>query len=132
MKEFETSTRVTLFDTDASGIAHFLKIQRFFEVGEQEVLRPLNIKLGDPTHGGIHFPRVHVDVTYHQPLYVDDMITIVTRCSHIGRTSLTWQHRIMREGSCCVEGLVTAVLIDASTSAPGPIPEGWRVYLGVS
>lgn len=129
MKEFETTARIRLFDTDASGIAHYVMIQRFFEMGEQEALRPLNVKLGDPRRGGIHLPRVHVEITYHQPLYTDDCIRIVTACTRIGKTSLTWQQELCRGGTRCASGLVTAVLVDAHTHKPMVIPSRWRVAL---
>ncbi len=128
MKVFETLERVALCDTDASGIVHFMFVLRFFEVGEREAFRSLGIKVGDPAHSGIHLPRVHVEISYHCPLFADDLITIRTNCERIGRTSMVWHHQIFREDTVCASGTMTVVLVDPQTTQPIEIPQHWREF----
>ena len=127
---FCVAERVAFFETDASGIIHFMFVLRYFEVGEREALRTAGIKVGDPSRGGEHLPRVHVDVEYHRPLFYDDPIEIRTQCHHIGRTSITWHHDIYRADERCVSGTMTTVLIDRE-GRPQVVPNSWRRSLGM-
>ncbi|WP_028963310.1 acyl-CoA thioesterase [Sulfobacillus thermosulfidooxidans] len=131
MKIFSVEERVSFFETDASGIVHFMFVLRYFEIGEREALRMAGIKVGDPGRGGVHIPRVHVEVNYHHPLFYDDQIEVRTLCERIGRTSLTWHHEIYRGDERCVSGTMITVLLNKETGLPQPIPCQWRRYLQV-
>lgn len=128
MRVFETVDRVALCDTDASGIVHFMFVLRFFKIGEREAFRMLDVKVGDPARSGIHLPRVHVEISYHHPLFADDLITIQTQCRRIGRTFMEWHHQLLPDGVSCVSGTMTVVLVDPETQRPVMIPEEWREF----
>lgn len=129
MKTFVTPERVAFFETDASGIIHFMFALRYFEIGEREAMRSVDVKIGDVNRGGREFPRVHLGCDYHHPLYYDDEIEIHTTCKSIGNTSLTWGHEIYRGNELCISGELKVVLVSSKTYRPERIPDEWRRVL---
>ncbi|WP_026963128.1 acyl-CoA thioesterase [Alicyclobacillus herbarius] len=129
MKTFIVRERVAFCETDASGIMHFASPLRYFEIGEREAMRSINVRAGDSRRGGMELPRVNLTCQYHQPLYYDDEIEIHSTCTCIRNSSMIWQHEIYRDGELCVSGQLTCVHVDKDTRRPVRIPDEWRIGL---
>ncbi|HTS99108.1 MAG TPA: thioesterase family protein [Streptosporangiaceae bacterium] len=122
MYQHRERMRVAWADTDASGWIHCTAAFRWAEVAEHALLRRLG--LAPPgTVGG--FPRRHVEATYHRPLRFGDEFDLVLTAERIGRTSVTYAWRAVRDGQACVEGRTVVVHVDRDAT-PVPLPRALR------
>jgi YbgC/YbaW family acyl-CoA thioester hydrolase len=116
--------RIEWFDTDASGHYHHAAALRLVEVAETALLGRLELRdrIGC-------LPRVHLNVDFHRPLLFGEMVTIEIKVAKLGRTSITYQFRIIKEEQICASGDVTAVLLNRPLGRPRPWPAGERALL---
>jgi acyl-CoA thioester hydrolase len=130
-----TSYRVIYGDTDQMGIVYYANYLRWFERGRSEFLRQIRLPYSDIENQGFHFPVTDVNCHYGNSARYDDVIQIETCLVELGRASLSFSYRIMREAEqnllatgttkhACVDriGKVTripAILLDAIRAANG-------------
>lgn len=111
--------QVAWFDTDASGQHHFTAVLRWVEDAENALLDRLG--LSESLAG--RMPRAHVEVDYSAPLHFRDTIDVTVAITAVGRTSLTYEFSVDREGRPAAVGRYVTVLVDDSGS-PTPLPAG--------
>lgn len=128
MKTFVTRDRIAFYETDASGIIHFMFALRLFELGEREAMREAGIKIGDSRRGGHEFPRVHLSCDYHSRLFYDDLVEVQTTCLNIGNSSILWGFKIYREDELCLSGEMKVVSLNEK-GHPQRVPDEWRKKL---
>jgi acyl-CoA thioester hydrolase len=95
--DFSWPVRVYWEDTDAGGIVYYANYLKFFERARSEWLRSLGLHqqaLRDRT-GGV-FVVTDVQVKYHRPARLDDLLQVRTRRVESGRASLTLQQQSWR------------------------------------
>jgi acyl-CoA thioester hydrolase len=124
---FRFRTRVRFVDTDASGRIHFTAMFRYFEAAEVEFLRTLGITY----HGGIsyNFPRVHVECDFLKVISNDDLIDIEVSLTNLGRSSVRFEFRTLKETEVAAKGVVIAACADRHTLHSVPIPDNLRTML---
>jgi acyl-CoA thioester hydrolase len=122
--EHRERTRVAWIDTDAGGRIHFTAVFRWVEAAEAGLRRRLEI-LDDWDA----YPRRHVEVDFLAVLRFEDEIEVVLAPRAVGRSSITWDWHIARNGETCVTGSHTVVHVDAA-GRPAPLPEPVRAALG--
>jgi len=110
MHELRTQRKVEFADTDMVGIVHFARFFVFMETAEHEFLA----SLGTPvlfTDGGrsIGWPRVSATCDYRAPARFGDVLDIHVQVVRKGRSSLTYQIDIARQGRPIARGRVTTV-----------------------
>jgi acyl-CoA thioester hydrolase len=103
-----TTYRVIYGDTDQMGVVYYANYLRWFEKGRGELLRASGIPYAAIERRGMHFPVAEVSCRYFRPAHYDDLIVIETRVASVGRASLTFTYRIMREAEA-------ALLVSGST-----------------
>ena len=74
-------------------------------------------------------PRRHVEADYHRVLVFDDEIEVTLSVAEVGRTSVTFEWQITRDGEIAVDGRHTVVHVDAD-GRPEPIDDAMRAALG--
>lgn len=135
---FITQERMAFGDTDASGLAHFAALLRFFEIGEKEALRQLELirppyrrpsDAESDDEETLIFPRVHVSCDYKSGAHADDLLTIVTTVPRIGRSSITWGIVLKHEDDVVAEGQMITVCVDPSSGRSVPLPKELREAL---
>ncbi len=117
--------RIEWSDTDASGAYHNTAIPRFMEAAETALLDRLGFL--DDVYGRL--PRVHVEVDFLRPLWHRDLVDVALTVAAVGRTSITYEVEIRREGEACARGRAVAVLLDRAGGTPVPWPEPYRLLL---
>ncbi|HEX3528852.1 MAG TPA: thioesterase family protein [Thermoanaerobaculia bacterium] len=110
MHELRTQRKVEFADTDMVGIVHFARFFVFMETAEHELLA----SLGTPVlfaDGGrsIGWPRVSVACDYFAPARFGDVLDIHVQVMKKGRSSLTYQIDIARQGQPIARGRLTTV-----------------------
>src|ERR1043166_8538189 len=123
---FVTSRRVEFSDTDAAGMMHFVAFFRMMEQAEHELLRSvgLSVSMRDAA-GEISWPRVGAKCDFSAAAKFEDVLQIEVQISRLGKKSVTYRHRFVRDGQELANGEVTAVCCRFKPGKPPksmPIP----------
>jgi acyl-CoA thioester hydrolase len=124
--KYSALSRVAFSDTDAQGVVYYGRYMPYMDAARNEYLRHLGL-LGSHVEPQ-RFAMRALTVEYHAPARFDDLLEVFVRTQRIGRTSVTTSYAAHRVGDdllmCVAEQ--TAVLVDAATGRPVPIPESYR------
>ncbi|WP_149202443.1 acyl-CoA thioesterase [Actinotalea subterranea] len=123
MRTHSEPVRVEFVDTDAGGRIHHTAALRWAERAEHQLLRAAGAV--DLTS----YPRRHVVVDFLAPLRFGDEVQVEVRATNLGRTSITYGWRVVRDGAVCVQGSTTCVHVDAHDQ-PAELPPALRAGLG--
>ena len=95
MHRFEL--RVRYGDTDQMGWAYYGNYLRWFEIGRAEMMRSLGTSYRDIEESGVSLPVVEASCRYRKPARYDDAIVIETAVAELGRASVEFVYRVVRE-----------------------------------
>ncbi|GBE14913.1 acyl-CoA thioester hydrolase YbgC [bacterium BMS3Abin14] len=123
--------RVCYEDTDSGGVVYYGNYLRYFERGRTECLRARGCTVKQLDDQGFLFPVIHAEINYRSPGFYDDLIRIETGVVRMGRTSVTFEHRIFRsaDDTLMVEGRTTVVCVGRNLR-PKRIPKEIRDLAG--
>lgn len=116
--------RVYYEDTDAGGIVYYGNYLRFAERGRTELLRSLgfeNSLLGSAD--GVVFVVRRVVVDYLKPGLLDDFLTVETKLTKIGGTSMEMEQSVFRHNDMLCSMTVTLVCVGRESLRPVRFPE---------
>ncbi len=116
--------RIEWPDTDASGWWHNTAGFRFIEVAETALLERLGIL--DDVYGRL--PRVHISADYKGKLVFRDLCDCRIAVAAIGRTSITYDFEMRKEGELCMTAKIVASLTD-NEGRPAAWSETYRDLL---
>src|SRR3990167_8095432 len=97
MKTNKTEQRVFYADTDHMGVVYYANYLKWFEIGRTELLRQIGMPYNSIEEKGLRFPVTEVSCRYFRPSRYDDVITIETALTSLGRVTLTFSYRILRK-----------------------------------
>lgn len=123
---FRFQTRIRFIDTDASGRIHYTAMFRYFESAEMEFMRMLGIKYD---HSEYAFPRVHVECDFMLSIVSDDLIEIELRLAKLGRSSIRFEFRALKDGDLAAQGAVVIACMGRKNQKAVRIPEEVRSKL---
>src|SRR6266567_5587711 len=107
---FVTSRRVEFSDTDAAGIMHFAAFFRMMEQAEHDLLRSVGLSVVMPDAAGkISWPRVAAKCDFQAAVRFEDLLMIEVQIARLGKRSVTYNHRFLRDGQVLAVGEMTAV-----------------------
>jgi len=107
---FVTSRRVEFSDTDAAGIMHFAAFFRMMEQAEHDLLRSVNLSVVmHDAAGKISWPRVAAKCDFQAAARFEEVLQIEVRIARLGKRSITYSHRFLRDGQVLATGEITAV-----------------------
>jgi acyl-CoA thioesterase FadM len=116
--------RIEWPDTDASGWWHNTAGFRFIEVAETALLERLGIL--DDVYGRL--PRVHISADYKCKLVFRDLCDCRIAVAEIGKSSITYDFEMRKNGELCVTAKVVASLTDKD-GTPSEWPSEYRDLL---
>ena len=126
MHDFRTRRRIEFSDTDMAGIVHFARFFIFMETAEHEFLNALGTSVATHEDGHrIGWPRVAASCDYLAPARFGDVLDLHVKVARKGRTSITWEHEISREGKPICRGRITSVCCrfpPGGAAQPIPLP----------
>ncbi len=120
---FRFQTRIRFIDTDASGRIHYTAMFRYFESAEIEFMRRLGVSY---TKFGYGFPRVHVACDFLLSMVHDDEIEIEVFLTQLGRSSVRFDFRTLKEGKLAARGVVVIACMDKQSERAISIPNHLR------
>ncbi|CAM4087600.1 tol-pal system-associated acyl-CoA thioesterase [Bordetella bronchialis] len=122
--------RVYYEDTDAGGIVFYANYLKFMERGRTEWLRSLGFDQSRLARDSGHvFVVAALDMRYRKPARLDDMLTIRTRVTRVGRASIHFAQRAERSGELLAEGNIQVGCVDGATLRPAELPPELRATL---
>ena len=89
--------RVRYADTDRMGFAYYANYLRWFEIGRAEMMRSLGTSYREIEDSGVSLPVVDASCRYRKPARYDDLLVIETAVAHLGRASVEFAYRVLRE-----------------------------------
>ncbi len=120
---FRYKRRVEFRDTDMARIVHFSVFFTYMEEAEHDFLRSLGLGVFSEHQGDtISWPRVAAECNYRSAIRFEDEIEVRVAIQRIGKSSVTWQHKIFKGEIAVADGTVTAVCCKISHDGkPEPV-----------
>jgi acyl-CoA thioester hydrolase len=127
MSEFLWPVRVYWEDTDAGGVVYHASYIRYFERSRSEWLRALGLSQAQlAEEQKVLFSVVHLQIHYHRPARLDDLLEVVTRARTAGGASLEFDQQLRRDGDVVAGGSVLVACVDAASFKPRRLPATLR------
>jgi acyl-CoA thioester hydrolase len=119
----KTEIRVIYGDTDQMGVVYYANYLRFFEIGRNEYLRAHGVRYRElEAQHQLFLPVVDAQVSYKNPARYDDLLTLETLVTRVGRASVRFEYRVLRDTTL----LATGHTLHACVSGAGavkPLPD---------
>ena len=116
--------RVYYQDTDAGGVVFHAQYLAFMERARTELLIEAGIDLARVVEEhGLLFMVHHIEVTYHQPARLNDLLSVSAEVARMGRASLLFRQQVERDGTLLVEADVSVALVDRARMKPARMPK---------
>ena len=95
-KYHEFQVRVTYADTDKAGIIYYANYLKYLEQGRTELLRSLGVRYRDlEVQRKLFLPAVSAHCEYLGPSRYDDLLTIRTWITELGRASVSFSCEVV-------------------------------------
>lgn len=116
--------RVYFEDTDAGGVVFYANYLKFMERARTEWLRALGVeqKMLINNHD-IGFVVAGLDMQYKAAARLDDLLTIQTRITQMGRASLNFAQRVVLFGEVLAQGNIRVGCVKLSSMKPSALPD---------
>jgi len=124
--KIEIPVRVYYEDTDAAGVVYYARYLHFMERARTDWLRALGIEQQALVEReNIVFVVSRVEVDYHRPARLDDLLTVTAEVVERRRVGFTFDQEIRRQGDgeLLCSGRVSAACLDAARMRPRALPE---------
>lgn len=79
------------------GVVHHQNYISYFELARIEYLRNRGLNYSSWFALGIHLPVIDVHVRYRRAAYLDDLLTVESRLSELGRVKVRFDYRVLRD-----------------------------------
>lgn len=123
--------RVQFSEVDSVGAAHNVSYLYWIEQARIEYFRNSGLPINPRTFLK-EFPLmvVHSEIDYFAPAFFDDEITIYSRITKIGDSSIHFENVAARlPDTICAHAKGVMVHLDPLTSKPANVPEHYKSYL---
>lgn len=131
-KFHEFQVRVTYADTDKAGIIYYANYLKYLEQGRTELLRSLGVRYRDlEVLRKLFLPAVEARCEYLAPSRYDDLLTIRTWISDLGRASISFACEVVdgELGGKVVARVHSRHAIVTDLWRPARVPADLRVLL---
>jgi acyl-CoA thioester hydrolase len=120
-----TSFRIEYADTDAQGRVFYANFLRFFDRGRVAYWERVGLSAEEIRHLEQDLVIAEIHCTYRAPASFYDPVTVHTRLSHIGRSSLRMEFAVSHDSSAVLmaEGYATLVQVDLASNRALPVAE---------
>ncbi len=104
------------------GVVHHTAYPVWFEMGRTELLRAAGLRYRDLEEQGIFFAVFAMSVTYRSPARYDDVLSLETRVTRLGRARIDHAYELKRDGRLLATAATTLVCLDRD-GRPRPMPQ---------
>jgi tol-pal system-associated acyl-CoA thioesterase len=117
-----TTVRVYYEDTDAGGIVYYVNYLKYCERARTEWLRSLGFSQQYLLSKNVQFVVVDVKISYQRPAKLDDELQIHIQNIKLGRASLVFEQKILRDSELICTAQVKIACVNADQLKPIPLP----------
>lgn len=127
---FSIPIRVYYRDTDAGGVVYHANYLAFMEAARMELLEAIGVDVVRMAESGEAIFMVYsIDIQYHKPARLNDLLTVTARSVHLGRVRMQFEQHVRRGDEELVTANVHAVCVNPRTLKPIAVPAGVREKL---
>ncbi len=127
---FSIPVRVYYRDTDAGGVVYHANYLAFMEAARMELLEAAGVDVvGLAAAGESLFMVYSIDIKYHKPARLNDLLSVTVRTTHLGRVRMEFDQRVLRGGDELVTAAVHAVCVHPRSLKPIAVPAAVREKL---
>jgi len=103
-------------DTDCGGVVYYANYLKYFERARTGLFESRGMDLKELMDEGVFFVVADAGLKYLSPGRYGDVLSVETSVDKIGRASILFGHRVLREGTgeVLVEGTVRIGCVDRS------------------
>jgi acyl-CoA thioester hydrolase len=110
-------------DTDAGGVVFHAQYLAFMERARSELIGEAGIDLARfVDRHGVLFMVHRIDVTYHLPARLNELVSVSAEVVKMGRASFVFHQRVERGAELLVEADVAIALVDRRRMKPARMP----------
>ncbi|GHA37845.1 tol-pal system-associated acyl-CoA thioesterase [Devosia pacifica] len=120
------TVRIYYEDTDFSGNVYHAAYLKFLEQARTEWLRALGIGHAELAQTGLAFAVRDMQITFHKPAHIDDLLSVSTRLSEMRGARLLLDQNISRDGDVLTRASLSIVVIRLDTGSATRLPESLR------
>jgi len=122
--------RVYYEDTDAGGVVFYANYLKYMERARTEWLRALGVNQSELARTArCQFVVVKLDLEYRKPALLDDLLTLHSRITRLGRASIHFAQRVERGTELLAQGNIQICCVDVDTLRSAAIPQTLRLTL---
>lgn len=114
--------RVRWAECDAQGIVFNVNYFLYFDVGMTEYLRAMGVEGASM----LEFFTVRAEADYRGSAHFDEEVSVGVRAARFGRTSITFEMILVRDGVILTEGALTYVHAEKGTQTPSVLPAAFK------
>lgn len=130
-RPFEMKVRVRLPEADAMGVVYYGRYYTYFDLARLEMLREVGLTLSAMKTRRLGFVAASSSCRYHSSAKFDEVLTLQAWVARLGRTSVTYGHKILKGRKLVAEGEVVDVLVGRD-GRPAAIPHDIRKMLAAA
>lgn len=120
---FSIPVRVYYRDTDAGGVVYHANYLAFMEAARMELLEAAGIDVvGLAASGEALFMVYSIDIKYHKPARLNDLLSVTVRTVRLGRVRMEFEQRVLRGAEELVSAAVHAVCVHPRSLKPVAVP----------
>ena len=116
----ESKIRVRYGETDAMGFAHHANYVIWFEKARIEMLDRIGLAYRDLEASGYFIPVLEVKVSYRQPAFFDDRLTVACIVKERPRVRFRIEYEVLRGETLLATGSSAHAFIDKSAKPIRP------------
>jgi acyl-CoA thioester hydrolase len=130
MSGFRWPVRVYWEDTDAGGVVYHASYIRYMERGRSEWLRAQGWSQAQlAEEQKVLFTVVNLQIHYHMPARLDDLLEVVTQPRIAGGASLQFDQQLQRNEDLVASATVLVACVDAANFKPRRLPAALRTRI---
>ncbi len=114
--------RVRYAECDAMAVAHHASYPIWLEMGRTELYRATGSTYLALEAEGLHLAVAALEIRYKAPVHYDDVITLETTLSQVGRAKLVHTYKLTREGILLATAETTLACVNSHRRLT-PLPD---------
>ena len=121
---FRLPVRVYIEDTDAGGIVFYAHYLKYMERARTEFIRQLGVELRAGLQENISYVVHRIEVKYHKPARLDDMLMVSAEVLKVANTYITFTQNVYaEEGALLVSAQVKVACVSFDEGKPRRLSE---------
>lgn len=126
---FRTRIKVRFGDEDHAQIVYYPRFFHFFHVAMEELFESAGFAFRAMfDRDRLGFPAVKIECEFQTPLRMGDEVEVEATVPHLGKKSVTFRYRVLRDEVQAAAATITCVCTDMTTFSSREIPEPYRAF----